>query len=61
MTRRPRVGGLPVDRAAATGPLPQTPAEGRDRARLYVASRAVDVPDLRLLLAALDLNEGSDR
>ncbi|MFG2400714.1 hypothetical protein [Streptomyces lydicus] len=61
MTRRPGVGGLPVDRAAATGPLPQTPAEERHRARLYVASRAIDVDDLRLLLAALDLTDGSDR
>ncbi|MGA5635014.1 hypothetical protein [Streptomyces lydicamycinicus] len=55
MTRS--IGHLPVDHAAATGPLPKTPAEERDRARLYTASRAADVDELRLLLDALGLNE----
>ena len=60
MTRRgPIVGHLPVDNVAATGPLPTTPAEERNRARRYAASRAGDADDLRQLLDALDLWEDS--
>lgn len=52
------IGHLPVDEAAATGPLPRrASAEERGRARLYVASRASDADDLRLLLDALGLTE----
>lgn len=54
-------GHLPVDNASGFGPLPQSRAEERDRARLYVASRATDADDLALLLDALDLNEGTDQ
>lgn len=43
-----------------TVPLPRRASEEeRDRARLYVASRAANADDLRTLLDALELNEGA--
>ncbi|MFG2826049.1 hypothetical protein ACGFWI_00975 [Streptomyces sp. NPDC048434] len=43
-------------------PLPgRASEEERDRARLYAASRATNADDLRTLLDALGLNDGSDQ